>query len=90
MSTKRKAEDQESEAIKKAKKLAEEEEEAEGKEEEGEEESEDDLDGEDGEGEEDDDLDGNYLYTLLRLTVSLCVELFHQICNLRRKYLERR
>ena len=55
---KRKAEDQESEAIKKAKKLAEEEAEAEGEEEEGEEEDEDDLDGEDGEGEEDDDLDG--------------------------------
>ena len=64
MSTKRKAEDQESEAIKKAKKLAEEEAEAEGEEEEGEEEDEDDLDGEDGEGEEDDDLEGNYLYSL--------------------------
>ena len=70
MSTKRKAEDQESEAIKKAKKLAEEEAEAEGEEEEGEEEDEDDLDGEDGEGEEDDDLEGNYLYTLLQLPVS--------------------
>ena len=69
MSTKRKAEDQESEAIKKAKKLAEEEAEAEGEEEEGEEEDEDDLDGEDGEGEEDDDLEGNYLYTLLQLPV---------------------